>query len=346
MPALPTLSPSKLWGALAVLAVASVALVPAARGVSATTYTFADVPPANPFFSYIEQAASRGLMSGYPCGGPGEPCDSDNRPYFRPYVDVTRAQVAKTDSDSAGFSDTPPPGTQTFADVSSFNPFYTYIERLAARGLMSGFTCGGPGEPCDPSNRPYFRPFNDATRGQLAKTVSNTAGFSDTPPPGTQSFADVSSFNPFYLYIERLAARGVMSGFSCGGPGEPCDPSNRPYFRPFNYSTRAILAKTVVLAFPVPTAVRSVTVSADRTGTGVAVHWRTRSEFSTLGYRVYRETAGRKVRLGWTAVSARSSHSYTFIDRHAPRGIALWYWIQAVELDGSSAWYGPARAIR
>jgi poly(hydroxyalkanoate) depolymerase family esterase len=37
--------------------------------------TFADVPAGSTFYAYIERLASRQVMSGYPCGGPGEDCD-------------------------------------------------------------------------------------------------------------------------------------------------------------------------------------------------------------------------------------------------------------------------------
>jgi hypothetical protein len=39
---------------------------------------------------------------------------------------------------------------------------------------MSGYPCGGPGEPCDPQQRPYFRWGNPVTRGQASKIVANT----------------------------------------------------------------------------------------------------------------------------------------------------------------------------
>jgi hypothetical protein len=35
------------------------------------------------------------LVTGYPCGGPGEPCDAQNRPYYRPGGLVTRQQMSK-----------------------------------------------------------------------------------------------------------------------------------------------------------------------------------------------------------------------------------------------------------
>jgi hypothetical protein len=60
--------------------------------------TFADVPydPSNTsLYAYVETAAGRGIISGYPCGGSGEPCDSQNRPYYRPGNNVTRAQLSK-----------------------------------------------------------------------------------------------------------------------------------------------------------------------------------------------------------------------------------------------------------
>jgi hypothetical protein len=64
--------------------------------------------------------------------------------------------------------------SQTYSDVLHDNPFYLWIERLSGRGIMSGYACGGPGEPCDPENRPYFRWANNATRGQTSKIVTNT----------------------------------------------------------------------------------------------------------------------------------------------------------------------------
>nr|MDQ5866860.1 S-layer homology domain-containing protein [Chloroflexota bacterium] len=52
--------------------------------------------------------------------------------------------------------------------------FYEWIMRLTNRGVMSGYPCGGPGEPCDGQNRPYFRWNAQVTRGQASKIVANT----------------------------------------------------------------------------------------------------------------------------------------------------------------------------
>src|SRR5262249_45353658 len=59
-------------------------------------HIFEDVPPGSTFFEYVEGLASQGVMSGYPCGGLGEPClPPDNRPYFRPSNNATRGQTSK-----------------------------------------------------------------------------------------------------------------------------------------------------------------------------------------------------------------------------------------------------------
>jgi hypothetical protein len=134
--------------------------------------TFADVPPSHPFFAAVETAAARTLVSGYACGAPAEPCDSENRPYFRPYAPVTRGQLAKIVVVAAGWAPRAP-AAATFADVAPGSAFYGFVETAVCRGVLSGYACGTAGEPCDARNRPYFRPGAGATRGQIAKIVYN-----------------------------------------------------------------------------------------------------------------------------------------------------------------------------
>jgi hypothetical protein len=134
---------------------------------------------------------------------------------------------------------------QVFEDVPSGSTFYDVVERLVSRNVMSGYPCGGSSEPCvPPGNLPYFRPNATATRGQLAKIVSNAAGFFE--PITTQSFQDVAPGSTFFDFIGRLANRSVMSGYPCGAPTEPCvPPGNLPYFRPNNNVTRGQTSKIV-----------------------------------------------------------------------------------------------------
>jgi N-acetylneuraminic acid mutarotase len=206
---------------------------------TACTITFSDVPPNHTFYPFVRCLACRGIINGYPDGT------------FKPDNHVTRGQLAKIVSNSAGFTE--PVTTQTFEDVVPGSTFYEYIERLATRQVMGGYVCGvDPSEPCvPPDNRPYFRPNAGATRGQLTKIVSNAAGFNDTIPDTQYTFTDVEPGSTFWLYVERLLLNrpGVMSGYACGGPGEPCDSENRPYFRPNNPLTRGQTAKIVANTF-------------------------------------------------------------------------------------------------
>ena len=196
---------------------------------------FSDVPQGSTFYTFVRCLACRGYVSGYADGT------------FRPNDSVTRGQLSKIVSNAAGYTE--PASGQMFEDVPEGSPFYLYAQRLASRGHIGGYQCGGPGEPCiPPDNRPYFRPGSNATRGQIAKIVSNAANIQD--PPGEQVFQDVPPGSTFYDYVQRLANLDVMDGYSCGAAGEPCvPPDDRPYFRPNSNATRGQTSKIVSNAF-------------------------------------------------------------------------------------------------
>ncbi|MBF6614828.1 MAG: S-layer homology domain-containing protein, partial [Chloroflexi bacterium] len=62
---------------------------------------YTDVPPGNPFYDYINRLTNRGVMGGYACGTiPQEPCDAQNRPYFRWGNNTTRGQASKIDANT------------------------------------------------------------------------------------------------------------------------------------------------------------------------------------------------------------------------------------------------------
>jgi hypothetical protein len=219
---------------------------------TACTVQFTDVPVDSPFHQYIRCLGCMDVVSGYPCGNVGEPCDAQNNPYFRPGSGITRGQIAKIVSNSAGLSGDP--GEQRYEDVPEGGPFYLWISRLSDAGVMGGYPCGAEAEPCvPPLERPYFRPYNHATRGQLSKIASNAAGFAESH--SEQTFADVGPDAPFYLWVERLAYRGLIGGYPCGGinpetgESEPCDELHRAYFRSGNLVTRGQTSKIATLTF-------------------------------------------------------------------------------------------------
>ncbi len=147
---------------------------------------FNDVPPNHPYYREIETAFRHGVLSGYSCGGPGEPCPGA---YFRPNNDVTRAQTAKIIANAHGWPQVQNP-TPTFNDVPFGSTFYGYVEACALRGLISGYSCGGVGEPCPGA---YFRPGNSVTRGQLTKFVYYAATTMPEGTPGDPSVSDGST---------------------------------------------------------------------------------------------------------------------------------------------------------
>ena len=85
--------------------------------------------------------------------------------------DARPTRARSSSAPGAGSPLTPP--TPTFADVPPAGPFYGYIERAVAQGVLSGYSCGGAGEPC-PGR--YFRPAANSTRGQLSKILYNMPG--------------------------------------------------------------------------------------------------------------------------------------------------------------------------
>ncbi len=133
---------------------------------------FSDVPPSNNFYPYVETARNLDLVSGYSDGT------------FHPYHNVTRGADRQDRGERRhtcrpGALDLLNPPTNTFADITGANPFFQFVETAAVHNILSGYNCGGPGEPCDGQNRPYFRPYANATRAEVAKIVYLTV----TPPP-------------------------------------------------------------------------------------------------------------------------------------------------------------------
>jgi hypothetical protein len=197
---------------------------------------FTDVAPDNPFYTYIRCLTCRGIVSGYSASPPcttGTPC-------YLPGGFLTRGQIAKFISNAADFTDPIPSTQQSFTDVPYGSPYWLYIERVVAHAIVGGYNAGCPaGNPC-------FLPYNNVTRGQTAKFVSNAAGFGDAIPSTQQTFSDVSYGTPFWVYIERAALHGVISGYASS---PPCPAGQAPCFLPSNAVTRGQAAKLIANAF-------------------------------------------------------------------------------------------------
>ncbi len=108
--------------------------------------TFNDVLPGSPFYTYVETAASHGIISGYGNGsfGPGDP--------------VSRGQLVKMVVLSEGWA-LVNPSSPTFSDVRPGSPFYAYVETATAHGVIEGYPDG------------TFKPSAGTTRGQVSKVI-------------------------------------------------------------------------------------------------------------------------------------------------------------------------------
>ena len=80
---------------------------------------------------------------------------------------------ASSESSTGAPQATCPSGGQCFADVTSGNPFYAFVNRIYQQDLVTGYPCGGTSEPCDQFSRPYYRPLDSVTRQQMAKFIDN-----------------------------------------------------------------------------------------------------------------------------------------------------------------------------
>jgi hypothetical protein len=238
---------------------------------------FKDVCLGDWYYAPVMALSQDGIISGY---NSSPPCPNNLWvPCFLPNNGATRAQMAKIVSLAANL---PSGGTnQAFTDVPPTNTFFPFVQSAYAAGVISGYPCGGQGEPCDAQNRPYFRPGAGVTRGQTAKMVATAFGFNDTVPNGVWSFQDVPPGSTFHLFVERMVMRQILSGYICGGVGEPCvPPLNRPYFRPNAPVTRAQTAKIVdasraqasatTTSTPEPTATVELTATATIEATSTA----------------------------------------------------------------------------
>ena len=198
---------------------------------------FTDVCPGSYYYTGVTNLVNASVISGY---NASPPCPASSWiPCFLPGNSATRGQVAKIITLGANLPINIGNGHH-FSDVLPGSTFYSYVETMYNDGIIGGYTTGcATGSPC-------FKPNNNVTRGQLTKMASLAFNFNEAV--SGQTFQDVSPGSTYYTYTQRLNTRGIISGYPCGGVGEPClPPNNRAYFRPNNNVTRGQIAKIVDL---------------------------------------------------------------------------------------------------
>jgi S-layer homology domain len=171
---------------------------------------FRDVTLSDYFYDTVLDLHDAGAVSGY----------ADNT--FRPYDTTTRSQFVKMVVLALHFP-LYSGSEQHFTDVPRDHPFYVYVETSLAEGLVSGYDNG------------TFMPYNNVTRGQVAKVTVNAAGFDDVSTD-TATFSDVPVGSAFYNYVETAYANGILNGYTDGT------------FQPGAQATRGQASKIIDLA--------------------------------------------------------------------------------------------------
>jgi uncharacterized repeat protein (TIGR01451 family) len=103
---------------------------------------------------------------------------------------------------------------------------------------------------------------------------------------------------------------------------------------------------TTITTFPTSVAVRSF--SAQRVGSGTVLNWQTGGEHHNLGFNVYREENGARVKVNPSLIAGSALRMRESLDQHngtsyawpdAKTGTA--YWLEDVEINGARTMHGP-----
>ena len=220
-------------------------------------------------------------------------------------------------------------GTEgTFQDFGSIQHFlydaYTFYNPFASTAcvtvsVMNTSTETSAGALMASAYKPSFNPASVATNWWAGENGSIAAA-------ATKTFSfNVTAHTSFVVVVN--ARNGTESGGpTCTGP--------------------CTYVLTVDSNLGTPTAVTLARMSAERTGQGILVRWRTATEANQLGFNVYGEVAGKRMKVNrklLPSVSGGASrgHAYSFLDRKTPTGANVRYWIQSVSLAGVRSWSGP-----
>ncbi len=101
-----------------------------------------------------------------------------------------------------------------------------------------------------------------------------------------------------------------------------------------------------------PTAVGLLSFTAEAGGRGIAVGWQTASESDNLGFYLHRRDApgGSYALLNASLIPSQAPGSplgavYTWMDEQVKAGVTYYYRLEAVDVYGRSAFYGPVWAV-
>jgi hypothetical protein len=92
----------------------------------------------------------------------------------------------------------------------------------------------------------------------------------------------------------------------------------------------------------VPTAVTVHMVRAVRAPAGVLLRWRTAPGSRALGFNLYRDQSGKRLKLNRRLIASQpGKRGHSWLDRGVPRTGALRYWLEEISVNGTRRRHGP-----
>jgi uncharacterized repeat protein (TIGR01451 family) len=176
------------------------------------------------------------------------------------------------------------------------------------------------------------------TKGNTAGDTSLSIDIGAIPAGASATISFQVTINS-PLTREIIFNQGTVS--SNGLPPVPTDDPSTP--TPGDPTTTVIK--------PSPLAISLASFTATRRASGITVNWVTTAEINTWGFHLYRSADGS--RTGAVRVTAaiipgqgrgQGGAAYSWLDQDAQPGVTYSYWLQEVELNGTTYEYGPATA--
>ncbi len=120
-----------------------------------------------------------------------------------------------------------------------------------------------------------------------------------------------------------------------------------------NDPTQANNLASVTTLVTAPTRIHLQSLTAEASTQGVIVRWKTGGELNNLGFNVYREQNGTRVRMNSTLVAGSALTMSGYLEKHAGKSYA-WvdpagtpastYWLEDLDLNGERSMHGPVTA--
>jgi hypothetical protein len=150
------------------------------------------------------------------------------------------------------------------------------------------------------------------------------------------------NFNPSHSQVTINTSTGEFDGYAWG--------ENIGWIHFRNPTGGPSQAYSVVTDF-YPTAVTLASFTATPLAESILLHWETASEIDTLGFHLYRAEApeGQRTRLNGALIPGQAPGGpvgavYEFVDETAVAGTTYHYWLEDVDLHGTTTLHGPVSA--